>query len=89
MSALTDCQRAYLDAIRIHGSAGNWFAEVEYEWAITTRVPVYLEMATAVRVFDALVRKGLAVRNEYGGPVLTEAGEAIVGPMRSRAAVSP
>jgi len=73
-----------LDAIRRFGSDGDGFAEVELEWASYTRIPQYLESATAMRVFAALVRKGLATRNEYGGPILTTAGEAIVGPMRSR-----
>lgn len=81
---VTECQRAYLDSIRRYGSAGEGFAEVELDWASRTNIPTYLEAATAVRVFDALVRKGLATRNEYGGPILTEAGEAVVGRMRSR-----
>lgn len=83
-ASVTDCQRLYLDAIRVHGSAGEGFAEVELEWGSSAGIPRYLESATAVRVFAALVRKGLATRNQYGGPILTEQGEAIVGPMRSR-----
>lgn len=73
MSSVTPCQRAYLDAIRRFAEPSGGFAEVELDWTCTRNIPTHLESATAVRVFQALVRKGLAREQDGGGPILCRA----------------
>lgn len=71
---LTDAQRCMLRCIAEYGEPGDGWAPIEASFFDHRAIPRYLELSTSKRVGDALIRKGLIVQTDDGGPALTNAG---------------